>query len=259
MFMGNQYLQEIKEQNSWAYIAVDQNNEIIDYNDKAVSYFPDIKQEELLLDILPHFQLRWLNDKVNKRIIRTHSEDRIMLEFISKDTQCKKMLLNDIFEFKNVSNICCEIGQTSINLQPFIDCYDDAVLITDSKGIIRAFNNKFIQLSGLQEDILNKSIYSLEEEEAIPHCAIMDVIETGESHNSLSKFSNGIESVITSTPLYDKNKNLIRIISTIRNIWFKNLFQPKFYSRLEEYHILNKNNQKLYLHRSSSYLRPRRM
>ncbi|WP_158408428.1 sigma-54 interaction domain-containing protein [Desulfosporosinus fructosivorans] len=216
--MRNQYLREIKEQNSWAYIAVDHNNKIIDYNNKAASYFPNIKYEELLFDILPQFQLKWLSDKVNKRIIRTHSEDRLMLEFISKDTQCKKMLFNDIFEFKNVSNLWCEIGQTPINLQPFIECYDDAVLITNGKGIIRAFNNKFIQLSGLNEDIINKSIYSLEEEGAIPHCAIVDVIESRESHNSLIKFSNGIEAIITSTPLYDKNKNLIRITSTIRNV-----------------------------------------
>jgi len=115
-----------------------------------------------------------------------------LLEFASKDNHCKKILLNDIFEFKNIDNIWCEIGQTQINLQPFIDCYDDAVLITNSTGIIRAFNNKFIQLTGLNEDILNESMYFLEKDGVIPRCAIMDVIENGEPRCSLIKFSNGI-------------------------------------------------------------------
>lgn len=217
--MENQYLQEIREQNSWAYIAVNQKNKIIDFNDKAARYFPKIEHGKLLTDIIPLFQLKWFSDKVNKRIIRTDTEDRILLEFISKDTQCKQILLNDIFEFKNVNNIWCEIGQRPINLQPFIDCCDDAILITNGKGIIRAFNDKYIQLSGLkEEDILNKSVYFLEEKGIIPHCAIMDVIKTGESHSSLMKFSNGIEVIMSSTPLYDKNKSLIRITSTIRNV-----------------------------------------
>ena len=234
--MDNSNLINIKTDNSWAFIELNEKNRISDYNEKAIEYYPDIMMDKLITDILPWFSIGWLDDAVKKRIIKTSLEDRTLLQFVQKEKDCKKILLNDIFEYKDVIHAWCEIGQTLIKLQPFIDSCDDAIMITNGRGTIRAFNNEFLKVSGLENvEFLNKSIFELEKDGIFPRCAVMDVIATGKAQHSLVKFANGNETIMSAIPLY-KDGEILRITTNIRNVKELN----ELYGKLAEDRYINK-------------------
>lgn len=234
--MYDDNLINIRTDDSWAFIEVDGQGRITDFNDKSVSYFKSIKAGELLTDLLPWFSAGWLKDNINKRIAKTSFEDRYLLQFIKKNEDRVKVLLNDIFEYKDVMQAWCEIGESLIKLQSFIDCYDDSVMITNGKGIIRAFNQNFKRVSGLENvEIMNRSIYELEAEGLFPYCSVMDVIKSGEERDSVVRFSNGTEVIMTSKPLFHDGR-MIRITSNIRNVNELN----RRYEELSENRVRNK-------------------
>ncbi|MBP1918808.1 sigma-54 interaction domain-containing protein [Youngiibacter multivorans] len=234
--MYDDNLINIRTDDSWAYIEVDGQGRITDFNDKSVSYFKYIKNGDILTDVLPWFSASWLRDNIDKRIAKTSFEDRFLLQFIKKEKDNVKVLLNDIFEFKDVMQAWCEIGESLIKLQSFIDCYDDSVMITNGKGIIRAFNQNFKRVSGLENvEIMNRSIYELEAEGLFPYCSIMEVIKSGEERDSVVRFSNGTEVIMTSKPLFHDGR-MIRITSNIRNVNELN----RRYEELSENRVRNK-------------------
>ncbi|MBW8384451.1 MAG: PAS domain S-box protein [Youngiibacter sp.] len=187
--MQDENLIDIRSDDSWAYIEVDGLGIIRDFNEKSVSYFKNIQAGEALTDVLPWFSASWLNDTIRKRIAKTSFEDRFLLQFVKKEKDSIKILLNDIFEYKDVMQAWCEIGESLIKLQSFIDAYDDSVMITNGKGIIRAFNKNFKKVSGLENvEIMNRSIFDLEAEGLFPYCAVMEVIKSGEEQDSVVRF-----------------------------------------------------------------------
>lgn len=234
--MQDENLVDIRTDDSWAYIEVDGSGIIRDFNEKSESYFKSIQAGALLTDVLPWFSASWLKDTVRKRIAKTSFEDRFLLQFVKKESDSVKILLNDIFEYKDVMQAWCEIGESLIKLQSFIDAYDDSVMITNGKGIIRAFNNNFKKVSGLENvEIMNRSIYDLEAEGLFPYCPVMEVIKSGEERDSVIRFSNGTEVIMTSKPLFHDGR-LIRITSNIRNVNELN----RRYEELSENRIRNK-------------------
>ena len=234
--MQDENLVDIRTDDSWAYIEVDGSGIIRDFNEKSESYFKSIQAGALLTDVLPWFSASWLKDTVRKRIAKTSFEDRFLLQFVKKESDSVKILLNDIFEYKDVMQAWCEIGESLIKLQSFIDAYDDSVMITNGKGIIRAFNNNFKKVSGLENvEIMNRSIYDLEAEGLFPYCPVMEVIKSGEERDSVIRFSNGTEVIMTSKPLFHDGR-LIRITSNIRNVNDLN----RRYEELSENRIRNK-------------------
>lgn len=240
--MSDNNLINIKTDNSWAYIEIDEVDRITDFNEKTKSYFNNIEIGEKLISVLPWFNAEWLHDADKKRIVKTSLEDRFLLQFVQKDNSCKKILLNNIFEFKDVMQAWCEIGQSLIKLQTLIDSYDDSIMITNGSGIIRAYNKSFLKASGLENvNIINKSIFELEKEGLFPKSAVMDVLKDGEEHDSIVKFINGNEAIMSAKPLFHNGK-LIRITTNIRNINDLNLRYEKL-----SYNIYN--NKKNYVKR----------
>ena len=204
--------------NLWALLEVDGNASIAGFNTKASGYFANIRKGAMLHEALPWFDSRWLTDSINKRIAKTTLNDRFLLQFIRKEPESRIILLDDISEYRDVMQAWCEIGRSLIELQPLIDSYDDAVMITNGEGLIRAFNRKFIELSGLTDlDIINRSVFELADLGLLPHCAVMDVVKSGREEDSLTKFSNGNEAIMSAKPLYQNGK-MIRITTNTRNV-----------------------------------------
>ena len=94
-----------------------------------------------------------------------------------KDEEEKLILFKDTSEFKDSPHMWCEIGESIIGVQPFVDGYNDAILLTNEEEY-SVSNQNFYELSGLTHDVvINKSIFDLEKKNILPYCAIMDVIK----------------------------------------------------------------------------------
>ena len=146
-----------------------------------------LKDGDPFLDRLPWFKKAWLYDDVHKRLVKKSKDSQYFMEFMSKDEEEKLILFKDTSEFKDSPHMWCEIGESIIGVQPFVDGYNDAILITNEEGNIRVSNQNFYELSGLTHDVvINKSIFDLEKKNILPYCAIMDVIKTHQPKDSIA-------------------------------------------------------------------------
>ena len=80
--MQDENLINIRTDDSWAYIEVNGDGKVLDFNKKSVSYFKNMQSGAMLTDLLPWFNISWLGDNIRKRIAKTSFEDRFLLQFV---------------------------------------------------------------------------------------------------------------------------------------------------------------------------------
>ncbi len=118
------------------------------------------------------------------------------------------LLFKNVEEYRNITHLWCEVEDSLIRLQPFIDNSNDGIIITNGDGTVRAINHVFSLVSGLQEsDVLRKSVYELSKQGLLSECSMMYAIERKRVESSVVKFSQGKETVVSSKPLFDKQGN----------------------------------------------------
>jgi len=100
-----------------------------------------------------------------------------------------------------------------------VDAIDDGVFITDEKGIIIFVNNGYLQLTGLsRENLLNIPIQSLVKQGVISRSVSLDVIKTHQEKTLLQSLKNGKELLVTGHPVFNEEKKLIAVITSVRDI-----------------------------------------
>lgn len=204
----------------WAVVSVDSDGHIKAINEKATGYFGSIIVGRAICEAFPWFREEWLRDKVNARVIKTSQYEKVLMEII-KDQEAGEITLffKNVDEYRNLTHLWCEVGDSLIKLQHFIDNSHDGIVITNGQGIVRATNQAFCKISGLTEDdILEKSVYNLHKEGLIPHCSMMEALESRKIASSVAKFAQGKETVVSSNPLCDRQGNVIRVLSNVRDI-----------------------------------------
>ncbi len=217
--MLGKYVLDLRSQNLWAFIVLDKDNRIVTINEKGSEYFKGLKDGDPFLDRLPWFKKAWLYDDVHKRLVKKSKDSQYFMEFMSKDEEEKLILFKDTSEFKDSPHMWCEIGESIIGVQPFVDGYNDAILITNEEGNIRVSNQNFYELSGLTHDVvINKSIFDLEKKNILPYCAIMDVIKTHQPKDSIVTLSNGKEVMMSANPIFDNDGNMIRVMAYMMDV-----------------------------------------
>lgn len=217
--MGMRNLGELFESDIWAILSLDNNGRIISSNKKAISYFGSVVGE-YILTAFPWFREEWLYDTTKARIIKPTAYDKMLLDIMKNDKQKNVVLFfKNVDEYRNLTHLWCEVEDSLIMLQPFIDNSHDGIVITNGQGTIRATNQAFCNVSGLTEDdILGKSVFELCKQGLIPPCSMMATLENKRAENSVTKFPKGKETIVSSKPLVNKRGDIIRVLSNVRDI-----------------------------------------
>lgn len=206
---------------SWAVVRTDGDGKIKAVNNKAEQYFSAAIVDKEIWRAFRWFRQEWLDGSTTARVVKT-SPDSISLMEIFPDTKfdgCKLLFFKHVDEYRNLNHLWCEVEDSLIRLQPFIDNSHDAIIITNGRGVVRAINHAFTVVSGVQEEaLLGKSLYELSEKGLIPECSMMHAIERRQMESSVVKFPHGKETVVSSKPLCDKQGNIIRVLSNVRDI-----------------------------------------
>jgi len=211
------------ENDIWAIVCVDSEGYIQEMNRKADGYFGKIVVGKKIFEVFSWFRKEWLSDKFNARIIKSSAYDKLLMEKICDNERNNRgqllFFFKNVDEYRNITHLWCEVEDSLIRLQPFIDNSHDGIIITNGQGVVRATNKAFCSVSGLSEDdILGKSIYDLNKKENIPFNSIMKVIETKQVDSSVAKFPKGKETIMSSKPLFDRQGNIIRVLSNVRDL-----------------------------------------
>ncbi|MCM0760911.1 sigma 54-interacting transcriptional regulator [Sporomusa sphaeroides DSM 2875] len=247
---------------SWAMIYADYNGCIHAINEKAKCYFSGLVIGQEIYKAFPWFREEWLQGKANSRVVKTSKFTKVLMEIIPDHQQdgYTYLLFKNVEEYRNLIHLWCEVEDSLIRLQPFIDNSNDGIIITNGDGIVRAINHAFSIVSGLNEDdVIGKSVYDLNDQGLLPECSMMHALERNRIESSVVKFSHGKETVVSSKPLCDKHGKIIRVLSNVRDISeLKELHEKlrsaeaiaKHYQREFNAKITSESSLNLELHRS---------
>lgn len=116
-----------------------------------------------------------------------------------------------------------EIVQTPFEseflLRNLIDSLYDGITIVDPKGNIHWYNKSFLRISGLTPYQLNGyTMYELVEKGYLEKAGGIDALNQKKTVNNISKYPTGVEALITSTPVFDNEENILFVINNIRDI-----------------------------------------
>lgn len=99
------------------------------------------------------------------------------------------------------------------------DSIDDVVLIVNKDRVIERLNKAFDKLTGLNgRAYVGRSIYDLKAEGVMEQSVILNVFKSKKTIVMNVKYKNGSIVTYTGIPIYNKNKEVSKVIATGRNI-----------------------------------------
>ena len=100
-----------------------------------------------------------------------------------------------------------------------VDSSYDGMFLTDSTGTVVYCNDSYLRISGLQrEQITGRKIADLVKVGEIPDACSPDVILHKEPMTKVINYYHGVSALVTSTPIFDEQGNLVRVFSNVRDI-----------------------------------------
>ena len=166
---------------SWAMLYMDGHGCIESINEKAKYYFSEPLIGQKIYKVFFWFREEWLYGNAESRVVKTSQYEKVLMEIIPDQQQngYRYLLFKNVDEYRNLTHLWCEVEDSLIRLQPFIDNSHDGIIITNGEGIVRAINHAFTKVSGLTgDDVLGKSVYDLCKQDLLPDGSMMQAIET---------------------------------------------------------------------------------
>ena len=109
--------------------------------------------------------------------------------------------------------------ESKLLLRNLIDSSYDGITITNAQANTIWHNKSFLRISGLTPDQLNGyNLYDIIKNGWLQNASALDAIHQKKTVNTIVKYPTGIETLVTSTPIFDPENNLLYVISNIRDI-----------------------------------------
>ncbi|HHV71087.1 MAG TPA: sigma 54-interacting transcriptional regulator, partial [Clostridia bacterium] len=104
-------------------------------------------------------------------------------------------------------------------LRKIIDSSYDGIYITDGEGKTLYFNDAFIRISGFKrEEALGVKVQDLVARGYLPKSCAAEVIKQRKSVSMTIDYPNGTEGMLSGSPVFDENGNLVRTILNVRDM-----------------------------------------
>ena len=128
-------------------------------------------------------------------------------------------VFQDISALETVSQELELTQNLNKELHAIIDSCHDAIVVADAQGDLEKINKAYERISGInRDDILGKNMNELEEEGIVSQSVSLLVLKRKKPVTILQKFQTGREMFLTGTPVLDDNGNVIKVVSTGRDL-----------------------------------------
>jgi len=215
----------------WCHLIIDHEAVVRSANEKARML---LKADSLIgsrvTEVLPWLRLNWLGGELVPRLVKTSMSEKVLLDIfpLEDNPGWNEVFFRRFGDFNDIDHLWCEVADSAIGVQKFIDTFYDGIVVSDGQGKILAVNNAFIVISGLKREMtVGKGVQELLDDDIIPNSCMLQAIQKLEACSSVIKFANGKEAVVSSTPLTDKMGRVIRVISDVRDISDLNTLHEK--------------------------------
>jgi len=199
-------------------------------NKKITSYFQNIDVNKMQ-DLSP---VKYIDNSVYYAIVDSLDiYDHELYTFFFYDFSVDSELEKQILRLNRQQYINTEM----------LDKLIDGIYITDGEGTTLYANDSLVNLSGLtREQIIGKTVYELRSSNILPDSCCATVIETKSPCSTINNYYNGQKCLVSGSPIFDENGNLVRTIAIIRDVtelelMMKDILKGKFISIKDKQNI----------------------
>lgn len=128
-------------------------------------------------------------------------------------------VFQDISALETISQELEHTQNLNKQLDAIIDSCHDAIVVSDAQGKLEKISKSYERISGLDRNtILGKNMAELEEEGIVSQSSSLLVLQKKKPVTILQKLKTGREMFLTGTPVFDDNNNIIKVVSTGRDL-----------------------------------------
>ena len=111
------------------------------------------------------------------------------------------------------------VAEAAEHLNAIIEYSFDGIFITDKNCNVLRINHSYEEITGLTKDeILGKNMADLVQQKLISESGSLIVSRTKRPVTLQQRFKSGKEALVTSSPIFDKNGELIMIVTNVRDL-----------------------------------------
>jgi PAS domain S-box-containing protein len=124
----------------------------------------------------------------------------------------KLIILRDISKIKLLE-------KTNSDLSDAFKFSHDGMFICDGNGVAKKYNDAYCRITGISaEEIMGLSMPDIIKKGYVSESATLKALQTRKPATTMPQLKSGNKVIITSTPVFDENNNIVRIVANVRDI-----------------------------------------
>lgn len=131
--------------------------------------------------------------------------------------------------------------ELEITFSAMIDSLSDGIFMTDSDGCSIGYNEAFLRITGLPNDILGRNVSELLEEDLISDSVTIEAIRCRQRVSKIIIYPSGCEALVTGNPAFDEHGKLTTVVCVVRDLSELNGLKDE----LKRSKMLNKHYQEI--------------
>lgn len=125
----------------------------------------------------------------------------------------------DISEIEDITRELRYTKELKDEMDAVIEASFDSFFVTDGQGKILSINEAYTRITGIKpEEILGRTMYELVELGYVDRSATVEVIKTKKPVTFVQNIRNGKTMLVTGNPIFNKDGELVRVLTNGRDI-----------------------------------------
>lgn len=142
-----------------------------------------------------------------------------LLELCPVDTGFFKGFIGVICNDELRDSVITKLEEINKELEAIFESSHDGIVVADEKGLFIRINSNYERITGIpKEDILGETARSIVDKGFVSDSATMHVLRNGQPHTFSQTFRSGRQSVITGSPVFDKDGRIFRVVTNVRDM-----------------------------------------
>jgi PAS domain S-box-containing protein len=104
-------------------------------------------------------------------------------------------------------------------LEAIFESSHDGLVVADEKGTYIRINSSYARITGIpKEEIMGETAQSIVDNAIVSGSATLHVLRTGQPYTFSQTFRSGRQSIITGSPVFDKDGKIFRVVTNVRDM-----------------------------------------
>lgn len=179
-------------------------------------------------EINPLLELTFKSGEITKQIINQRWEVNLLPVLLPTSTRVICIIVKDL-DIQGAGVQLLKAHQLNRDLEAIIQSSYDGIGIIDRDGTLLAVNNSYLRIAGLSEEEsgVGRKVQDLEKEGHVSKAVGVMVLEKKQSVTIKQKIKTGKEVLITGSPVFDDQGEIVRIVANIRDMTELNMLKEE--------------------------------